>query len=573
MFILIAMGMLAVVSCRTEPQPTVASRFELLGVVPQPERIIVLGKNFSLDKHTQILINQEEDERQVEAAFAGQARLSTGLPLPITKSGEKDEADTKDAIVLTNAGADSRLGPEGYELEAGRNKIVIRARHSAGLFYGLITLRQLLPPEIESQHSVSKINWVIPGVRIWDQPRFAYRGLMLDSSRHLQSEQFILRTLDLMAYHKLNRFHWHLTDDQGWRLQIPSRPRLTDVSAWRMENGRRYGGFFSQEQVRRIVKYAAERQITIVPEIDMPGHSGAALAAYPELACFPREFSVTLPCIGCPDTLCPAKDATYAFVSDVLDEVTKLFPSTVIHIGGDECNKTKWRISPECQALIRKEHLRDVNALQGWFTGRVAAMLTAHGRRIMGWNEILRTGHLPKDAIVQVWNDERAVLDAARAGNDVIVSLGSWAYFDHGWDVASKKSLFDDLKKRGIDSHGWGYGITTVHKVYEADPAPASITPDESQHILGAEAEMWTELRPDEISTDRYIWPRLVAFSEVCWSQPSQKNWENFQDRLEQTHLKRLSLRGLGAGPRPADELVQEMEAELKAIQPSATTH
>ncbi len=451
--------------------------------------------------------------------LAERLRTATGFAIPIKVI--QGARDARGAIVLTSAGADAALGNEGYELNSGPRSVVIRAPGAGGLLYGTQTLRQLLPPQIESRSRAAGVVWSVPGVRIWDRPRFAYRGFMLDSSRHLQSEAFIRRTLDLMAYHKLNVFHWHLTDDPGWRIEIKKYPRLTSVGAWRDENGHRYGGFFSQAQVRGLVAYARARNITIVPEIEMPGHSAAAIAAYPELACDEQN--------GSGNVLCPGKPTTFTFLEDVLSEVIALFPSRSIHIGGDEVDKTSWKKCARCQALMKREGLKNEDELQSWFTLRIAAFLRSKGRRLQGWNEIMHGGKLPQDAIVQQWNQPSAAVEAARAGNDVVVSQTSWTYFDYSYDT------------------------TPLRKVYDGEPVPAALTPAEARHILGAQAQLWTEVRVDDASADSFIWPRLIALSEVCWSPREARNWDSFESRLNTAHIARLALRGLGeAATSPA---------------------
>lgn len=456
--------------------------------------------------------------------LAERLRAATGFTFPI--KAIRGAQDARRAIVLTTSGADATLGAEGYELKASPNSVVIRAPGAGGLLYGTQTLRQLLPPQIESRSRAEGVAWLVPGVRIWDRPRFAYRGFMLDSSRHLQSEAFIRRTLDLMAFHKLNVFHWHLTDDQGWRIEIKKYPRLTSVGAWRNENGHRYGGFFTQAQVRGIVAYAQARNITIVPEIEMPGHSASTIAAYPSLAC-PEQN-------GGGNVLCPGDPETFSFLEDVLSEVIALFPSRSIHIGGDEVDKTSWKKCALCQALMRREGLKNEDELQSWFTLRIAAFLKSKGRRLQGWNEIMRGGKLPQDAIVQQWDQPGAAVEAARAGNDVVVSQTGWTYFDYSYDT------------------------TPLRKVYEAEPTPAALSPDEARHILGAQAQLWTEVRVDDASADSFIWPRLIALAEVCWSPREARNWDDFERRLNTSHIARLALRGLGeAATSPAR--VQEM--------------
>ena len=494
-------------------------------VVPRPARLSLTAGAFVLGPQTVLAVPPGPEARPIAEMLAHRLRVATGDPVPVVTVAP--HAPTrKNAILFSLTHADPALGPEGYTLTATPSGVLIRAPHPAGLFYGTQTLRQLLPPALESQRGgaarVPGIQWRVPGVRIWDSPRFPVRGLMLDSSRHFQSAAFITRTLDRMASHKLNTFHWHLSDDQGWRIEIKRFPRLTQVGAWRDEGGRRYGGFYTQDQIRGIVAYAAARYITIIPELDMPAHCNAALASYPALGCIAGPFHVLRVGEFTAHVLDPAKPGTYDFVDGVFSEVMALFPSRVIHIGGDECPKDEWRASPECQALMRREGLPNETALQNYFTRRVAAFFAAHGRRLQGWNEILQGGPLPADAIVQQWNEPRAAAVAAQAGHDVVVSLASHVYFD-----ASNEAI--PLK--------WVYGF---------EPMPPGLTPAQARHIRGVEACLWTESKPTEAICDEYLWPRLTALAEVGWSPAALRDWPDFWARLRGGDFPRLAAMGVG---------------------------
>ena len=495
-----------------------------VALVPQPVRLVVTGGAFVLGPKTVLTVTPEPGTRPVADLLARRLRAATGYPLSVV-TVRNGVGERRDAIALTTAGADAALGPEGYALIVTPGGVVIRAPRPAGLFYGTQTLRQLLPPVVESASRVAGVAWRVPGVRIWDRPRFPVRGLMIDSARHLQSVPFLKRTLDRMAYHKLNTFHWHLTDDQGWRIEIRGFPKLTEVGAWRTEGGRRYGGFYTQAQVRDLVAYAAARFVTVVPEIDMPAHAHAALAAYPALGCTPGPFAVLNVGQFSDDVLNPGRPFTAQFVDGVLTELMALFPSSAIHIGGDECPKSEWKASPECRALMRREGLTDEDALQNYFTRRVAAFLTAHGRRAQGWNEILNGGALPQDVIVQPWNDAAAVGAAARAGHDVVVSLASHVYFDAGTDAVPLQ---------------WVYGF---------EPMPAGLGPAQAPHILGVEACLWTESKPTDAVADEYLWPRLIALAEVAWSPPAARDWPGFRARLLGAHYERLARMGVDTRP------------------------
>lgn len=501
--------------CAAEAAPVVA-------LVPQPTRLALRGSGFVLGPKTVIVVEPQPGASAIAAMLAAHLHAATGYSLPIVTA--RSGAPTKrDAILLTTAKADPALGPEGYALNSGPEGVIVRAPSLAGLFYGTQTLRQLLPPQIENTVPTAGIVWRVPGIQIWDRPRFHLRGLMIDSARHLQSVEFLKRTLDRMAFHKLNTFHWHLSDNQGWRIEIKRLPRLTEIGAWRDENGHRYGGFYSQAEVRDIVAYAAARFITIVPELDMPAHFEAALAAYPALGCTPGPFHVLTMGEGTEDVLCPGKPAVYDFIDGVFTEVMALFPSKAIHIGGDECPKAEWKASPECQALMRRTGLKDENALQNYFTRRVAAFLTSHGRRLQGWDEILQGGPLPQNVIVQQWDNPHAGLVAARAGNDVVVSPTSHLYFD-----ASNEAI--PLK--------WVYGL---------EPMPSGLNAQSARHILGIEACLWTESKPTDQIADEFLWPRVLALAEVAWSPAETRDWAGFRARLLGAHFERLARMGLGA--------------------------
>ena len=426
------------------------------------------------------------------------------LPVVVGKPGSGNQ------ILLTTEGADHRLGEEGYSLAVTAHSIVIRARRSAGLFYGGQTLRQLVS------------GGAAPEVTITDRPRFPVRSFMIDSARHYQSVAYLERTIDLLAYHKLNELHWHLTDNQGWRLEIKKYPRLTSVGAYRSEGGVRYGAFYTQDQVRGLVAYAAARHIVIVPEIDIPAHSQALVASYPENACLtPALISVATP-TSVPDVVCAGSEQTYGFVEDILTEVMALFPGTAIHVGGDECPTGFWHQCPRCQARIKAEGLPSERALQNYFTRRIAFFLSRHGRRLQGWDEILQGGILPKDVIVQPWSDLEATAKATRAGNDVVVSSTRYGYLDYDFNT------------------------TPLSQVYSWEPVPTGLTATQAAHILGIEANLWTERRNGDTDSDPYIWPRLIAVAEAAWTPPARRDWNDFRLRLRDAHYARLARMGLG---------------------------
>jgi len=409
---------------------------------------------------------------------------------------------------------------EGYELTAAPGGVTIRGAGPAGVFYGLQTLRQLLPVDGSGR---------IPTVTIRDAPRFPYRGMHLDVGRHLFPVAFIKRYIDLLARYKLNTFHWHLTEDQGWRLEIRKYPRLTSVGAWRREtvvgnqlrpyvgDGRPYGGFYTQDDAREIVAYAAARHVTVIPEIELPGHSLAALAAYPELACTPGPFEVGTTWGVYHDVFCPSEQ-TFAFLEGVLEEVLELFPSPYIHIGGDEVPKRRWQESPVAQEVMRREGLADEGELQGWFIRRIETFLRSRGRRIIGWDEILEGGLAP-DATVMSWRGVAGGIEAARQRHDVIMAPGSHLYFDHYQG------------DRGLEPLAIG-GYTTLERVYAFEPVPAGLTPEEARHVLGAQANVWTEYIPTTDQVEYMAFPRMLALAEVVWTPAGERSWDDFSRRL-----------------------------------------
>jgi hexosaminidase len=429
-------------------------------------------------------------------------------------------------IRFTRIGADPTLGAEGYRLDVTPQQVRIEAATDAGLFHGAASLLQLLTPEDGTKGAVS-----LRALHVEDRPRYAWRGLMLDSARHYQSVAFIEALLDQMARYKLNTFHWHLTDDQGWRLQIKHYPRLTDIGAWRVEAGRAhledidpktgkprlYGGFYTQDQVREIVAYAKARSITVVPEIEMPGHATAAILAYPELgvrAADPKTISDW----GVFPNLYKPSDQTFVFLENVLTEVIALFPGPYIHVGGDEAIKDYWKASPEIQAQIKVLGLKDEDGLQSWFIQRIQRFLAAHGRRLVGWDEILQGG-LPSDAVVMSWHGASGAVAAAKAGHDAILTPGLPFYFDNRQSGAA-----DEPPGRGL--------IISLQNVYGFDPTPTALDAASKAHILGLQANVWTEhIRLDD-RVEHMAFPRAIALAEMAWSPPEKRQWADFITRL-----------------------------------------
>ena len=418
---------------------------------------------------------------------------------------------------------DPAAASEAYSLRVSAKGIQINASPT-GSFYAVQTIIQLLPVPKNAQVATASI----PYVQVTDRPRFAYRGMHLDVGRHFFSVDDVKRYIDFLAWHKLNTLHWHLTEDQGWRIQIDAYPRLTDIGSYRDQtlvgaygsgvyDGKKYGGFYTKDQIRSIVAYAADRHITIIPEIEMPGHSMAALSAYPALGCTGGPYTVMQTWGVSDDVLCAGKENTFTFLESVLTEVMALFPSTYIHIGGDECPKERWKKCSNCQQRIHDEKLTDEYALQRYFIGRIERFLNKHGRRIIGWDEILEGGLTP-DATVMSWRGEAGGIEAARQGHDVIMTPGKPLYFDH-----TQRQQEDSVTQGGYNS---------LKDVYNYDPIPATLNDHEKKFIKGAQANLWTEYINNMAKLEYMLFPRIAALSEVVWTMPANKNWQAFEKNL-----------------------------------------
>jgi hexosaminidase len=439
---------------------------------------------------------------------------------------------TPAAVSLTLAPRDSSAGAESYRLDVTRRGVAISAPRPAGLFYGLQTLRALLEAERARASTAGRTTPAsvsLHGVHVADAPRFTYRGLHLDVGRHFAPVSFVKRYIDLMSRYKYNTLHWHLTEDQGWRIEIKKYPRLTEVGSCRKETqlGRnrnpyvgdsiRYCGSYTQAEIRDVVAYAKSRYITVVPEIEMPGHSKAALTAYPELGCTPGPFEVRTTWGIDEDIFCP-KEETFTFIENVLTEVLALFPSTYIHIGGDEAPKTRWRVSPIAQEVIKRENLKDEHELQSYFIRRVERFLNSKGRRLIGWDEILEGGLAPQ-ATVMSWRGISGGIAAARANHDVVMTPGSHTYFDHNQG---------DLRFEPLNIGGY----LPIDTVYAYEPIPDSLTAEQGKHVLGAQGQLWTEYMPNTNQMEYMAYPRALALAEVVWSPKAARNFESFRRRL-----------------------------------------
>jgi len=502
-----------------------------INVIPAPASISASAGVFTLNPST--VIQAGAGALSVATMLQGLLQPATGWRLGLEEVSGNDVGEN--TILLTTAGADATLGGEGYELEVSGRSMVIRAPHPAGLFYGVQTLRQLLPPEIEAGTVQAGMAWSVPAVLIRDLPRFKWRGSMLDVSRYFYPVEFIKRFIDLMALHKMNVFHWHLVDDQGWRIEIKKYPRLTAIGSQREStpvvgdrnkaDGRPYGGFYTQEQISEVVAYAAGRFVTVVPEIEMPGHSMAALASYPELGCTGGPYKVRT-FWGIEDEVyCAGNEKVYAFVEDILDEVLKLFPGEFVHIGGDECPKTRWKACPQCQAMISKLGLADEHELQSHFVRHMETFLNSRGRRLIGWDEILEGGLAPNAAVMS-WRGMEGGIQAAREKHEVVMTPMSHCYLDF-YQSADPKSEPEAIGN-----------CLPLEQVYTFEPVPAALTPEEGKYVLGAQCNVWTEYMPTPRQVEYMTYPRASALSEIMWSPAAPRDFTEFKTRLSSLLLR-----------------------------------
>jgi hexosaminidase len=515
---------------------------EIVSIIPKPVKMKMGTGNFLIsDRTSMYFITGDEEAMNIARMFSNQLERAGG---PVLTAHGTDGNYRNIAGIVFIIMKNSHIPAEGYLLNVTKNNIIIEGGSGGGLFYGLQTLLQLLPPEIFASKGLQTgITWNVPCITIQDHPRFPYRGMHLDVSRHFFPKEFILKYIDLIASFKMNTFHWHLTDDNGWRIEIKKYPKLMETSAWRVDRenlpwddrppqkaGEKadYGGYYTQDEIREVVEYAKKRYVTIIPEIEMPAHSVEVLAAYPQLSCTGGPFTVP-PGKYWPnsDILCAGNDSTFTFIEDVLTEIFNLFPSEYIHIGGDEADKSQWKACPKCQARIKAEGLKDEKELQSYFIKRIEKFVVSKGHKLIGWDEILEGG-LASEATVMSWRGLEGGIAAAHQGHDVIMTPGNYCYFDHY--QANPKT---EPKAIG--------GYTTLKKVYSYEPVPRELSKDQSKYILGAQGNLWTEYIPTSEHAEYMAVPRMIALAEVDWTPRNLKNWNDFRARLE-PEFKRLDL-------------------------------
>ncbi|TSA38502.1 MAG: beta-N-acetylhexosaminidase [Porphyromonadaceae bacterium] len=514
--------MFNLLSCQKEKDPVIS-------IIPQPLNVTQTTGIFKLTPNVKIVVKDEPGPSDQAAFLKSRIQSATGFDPQIVK-----KSSGKRISLQIESGLEGTLGTEGYSLSVSKREVKILAATPAGVFYGIQTLLQLLPPDIFANKVIEGIKWNIPLVQITDKPRFVWRGFLLDVSRHFFPASYMYDVLDYMAMHKLNRFQMHLTDDQGWRVEIKKYPKLTEVGAWRVNredqhwNSREvqkpgekatYGGFYTQDDIRKFVAYAAQRNIVIIPEIEMPAHTTAALASYPEYSCTGSPLTVLPGGIWpCNNIYCAGKEETFTFLQDVLTEVIALFPSKYIHIGGDEADKSQWTKCPLCQKRIKAEGLKNEKELQSYFIRRIEKFLNSQGRQLIGWDEILEGGLAPNAAVMS-WRGTQGGIDAAKAGHPVVMTPTSHCYFDYYQGNPDSEPLAIG-------------GYLPLEKVYSFDPVPQGLSADEAKMILGAQANLWTEYVADTSHANYMTFPRLTALSEVCWTSPGQKNYDDFSLRL-----------------------------------------
>ena len=520
-----------------------------ISIIPQPVSVEKRSGQFQVSASTGIVTGDNSaDVQKVIAFFTEAIRKSTGYPLPIQTS--KNDLASVISFSL-NKTTDAVLGKEGYVIDVSPATVSIQANSAAGLFYGAQTMLQLLPKEIDNKAVIQNVNWSIPAVRITDFPRFGWRGMMFDVSRHFFTKQQVKEFIDEMVKYKLNLLHLHLTDDEGWRLEIKALPKLTEVGAWSVrktgsfgtfdapaaDEARDYGGFFTHEDIKELVQYAKDRFVNILPEVDIPGHSLAAIVSYPELSCTPGVekyrvrsgekimdwhsggFTALID-----NTLCPANEKVYTFLDKVFTEIAQLFPFEYIHMGGDECAKNFWEKSPQIKALMKREKLKDMHEVQSYFVKRVEKIIQSKGKKMIGWDEILEGGLAPNAAVMS-WRGMKGGIEAAKMGHEVVMSPTTFAYLDYMQGDASVEPPV--------------YATLRLKTAYTFEPVPEGVDP---KFIKGGQGNLWTEQVYNTRHLQYMVWPRGLALAESLWSPKEKKNWEDFSKRVE-ANFERMDTR------------------------------
>ena len=500
--------------CASEPNQEV-------NIIPQPQQVTMADGGFTLSPKTVINVIKGADDLTPACTFMSTlVEKSFGQPLSVVNGEMK-----RDAI---NIAVDPSMRADAYDLTVGKKAIDIKAGSSKAVFYAMQSLRQMMPVGVEKGEKMDKIR--IQNVRIQDEPRLAYRGTMLDVCRHFFTVDEVKTFIDMLALHKLSVFHWHLTDDQGWRIEIKKYPKLTEIGSQRKQtvigkNTGKYDGtpygpyFFTQVEIKDVIQYAADRYITIIPEIELPGHALAALASYPELGCTGGPYEVCQMWGVFPEVFCPGNEKTFEFWEGVLEEVAELFPGEIIHIGGDECPRDAWKKCKKCQARMKKEKLKEEGDLQNYVVHRIEEFMKTKGKRILGWDEILE-GDVSKTAIVMSWRGKKGGIEGAKRGNEVVMVPNDYAYFDY-------------YQAKPVENEPFGIGgYVPVEKVYSLDPTEG-LTPEEGEKIIGVQANLWAEYITTFSHAQYMLLPRMAAIAEVGWTPVAKKDYDNFLKRAK----------------------------------------
>jgi len=526
-----------------------------INIIPYPQQIIENKGQFIIDNQTDIILkNGNPAVKMVVSQFIDKINTVGGCDF-IIKTDKLNPSRKSIVFQLVDS-----FKNESYNIQISPRSILIQAAKANGFFYAIQTLYQLFPANIYANKLNKQIKLTLPCVEITDYPRFKYRGLHLDVSRHFFSVDEIKKYLDAMAVRKLNRFHWHLTDDQGWRIEIKKYPLLTQIGSRRDEtlighyyqdfpqkyDNTPYGGFYSQDEAREIVRYAAERFITVIPEIEMPGHAMAAISAYPFLSCTQEKIKVATKWGIFEDVFCP-RENTFSFLQDVLTEVISIFPSEYIHIGGDECPKTRWEKCEDCQNIIKTNNLKDEHSLQSYFVQRIEKFVNSKGRKIIGWDEILEGGLAP-NATVMSWRGTQGGIEAAKAGHDVVMTPGTHCYFDHYQGNPDSQPVAIG-------------GFTPLSKVYSFEPVPAELNANESKYIIGAQANVWTEYIASDSHLEYMAFPRVSAMAEVLWTLAANKDWDRFKQNMPK-EMNRYDVQNINAA-----KVFYEIQSTVKALE------
>lgn len=548
-----------------------------VAIIPEPVMITENSGSFTLPHHITIEAPPRAEIKEALAFFTEKLTVPTGNEVEITNK-ESPDATVR---LLLNKQANNTIGDEGYQLSVMPDQVVIKANKPAGLFYGIQSLIQLFPASIETDHLANNTNWEAPCVEITDYPRFGWRGLMFDVSRHFFTKKEVEQYIDEMVRYKYNLLHLHLTDDQGWRIEIKGLPKLTEIGAWNVKKEgyfgtftppapdapRNYGGFYTQEDIKELVLYAKARFVNILPEIDVPGHSLAAIASYPELSCTPgaekyqvnsgepfMDWSHGAPPIALVDnTLCPANEKVYTFLDKVFTQVAALFPFEYIHVGGDEAPHNYWEKSSQIQALMKKEGLKNMNEVQSYFTKRVEKIIESKGKKLIGWDEILEGGLAPNAAVMS-WRGMEGGIAAAKMGHEVVMSPTTYVYIDY--------MQGDPIVEPRV------YSTLLLSKAYQFEPLPDSVDP---KYIKGGQANLWTEQIYNMRYAEYMTWPRGMAIAEALWSPKAKRNWDHFFRKVEQ-HFKRLDAEQIKYAPSVYDPIFKVSRTADKKLKVELNT-